>query len=293
MRLQHTWRQPKLNDMITEEQIKKANAFHELHKKDLLLLPNVWDALGASLVEYMDFPAVATASASIAWSNGYKDAEEIPFYIMLSAIKSIVTATQLPVTADIESGYAGSLPALKERIQMLLDAGIAGINIEDFDHQNKKFFSIEEQCERLQLIKTVACESGVPLFINARSDVFTKTNEVNDKKLEMFLQRGNAYLQSGADCIFAIGVKEKEALQKIVEELNCPVNVLFFPGVPDLSTLQQIGIRRISFGPNMLKLAVAAMKDFMQQLKDGRDTELIEKNNITSDFVSGLIDKNV
>ena len=107
------------------------------------------------------------------------------------------------------------------------------------------------------------------------------------------MQRASAYLQSGADCIFAIGVKEKEALQKIVEELNCPVNVLFFPGVPDLPTLQQIGVRRVSFGPNMLKLAVAAMKDFMQQLKEGRGLEFIEKNKVTSDFVSGLIDKNV
>jgi len=279
--------------MITEEQIQKTRAFHELHQKDLLLLPNIWDALGASLVEHMGFPAVATASASVAWSNGYKDAEQIPFYVALSQIKSIVNATSLPVTADIESGYSNSLPALKEKIQMLLDAGIAGINIEDFDHRNKKFFSIEEQCERLQLIKHVAKESGVPLFINARADVFAKTNDTDDKKLEMFLQRGKAYLQSGADCIFALGVKEEEALQTIVQELNCPVNVLFFPGVPDLSTLQRIGVRRVSFGPNLLKIAVAAMKNFMQQLKEGKGLELIEKNEVTSDFVSGLIGKNV
>jgi len=279
--------------MITEEQIQKTRAFHELHQKDLLLLPNIWDALGVSLVEHMGFPAVATASASVAWSNGYKDAEQIPFYVALSQIKSIVNATSLPVTADIESGYSNSLPALKEKIQMLLDAGIAGINIEDFDHRNKKFFSIEEQCERLQLIKHVAKESGVPLFINARADVFAKTNDTDDKKLEMFLQRGKAYLQSGADCIFALGVKEEEALQTIVQELNCPVNVLFFPGVPDLSTLQRIGVRRVSFGPNLLKIAVAAMKNFMQQLKEGKGLELIEKNEVTSDFVSGLIGKNV
>jgi 2-methylisocitrate lyase-like PEP mutase family enzyme len=279
--------------MITEEQIEKAKTFHRLHQNGLLLLPNIWDALGASLVEHMGFPAVATASASVAWSNGYKDAEQIPFYVALSQIKSIVNATSLPVTADIESGYSNSLPALKEKIRMLMDAGIVGINIEDFDHRNKKFFSIEEQCERLQLIKDVTKESGVPLFINARCDVFTKTNDESEKKLEAFLQRGKAYLQSGAECIFALAVKEKEALQTIVQELNCPVNVLFFPGVPDLSTLQQVGVRRVSFGPNLLKIAIAAMKNFMQQLKEGKGLEIIENNEVTSDFVSGLIGKNV
>lgn len=278
--------------MITEQQIQKAKAFRQLHEGGLLLLPNIWDALGASLVEHMGFPAVATASASLAWSNGYKDAEQIPFYMALSQIKSIVTATSLPVTADIESGYSGSLSALKEKIQMLLDAGIVGINIEDFDHRSKNFFSTEEQCERLQLIKNTADESGVPLFINARIDVFTKMNGTDEEKLESFLQRGRAYLQSGADCIFALGVKEREALQEIVRELNCPVNVLFFPGVPDLLTLQQIGVRRVSFGPNLLKIAVAAMKNFMQQLKEGKGLEIIEKNEVTSDFISGLIGKN-
>lgn len=277
--------------MITEKQIEKAKAFRELHQSGLLLLPNIWDALGASLVEHMGFPAVATASASVAWSNGYKDAEQIPFYVALSQIKSIVSATSLPVTADIESGYSNSLPALQEKIQMLLDAGIVGINIEDFDHRNRKFFSIEEQCERLQLIKDVAKESRVPLFINARCDVFAKTND--HKNLETFLHRTKAYLQSGADCIFAIGVKEKATLQTIVQELNCAVNVLFFPGVPDLSTLQQIGVRRVSFGPNLLKIAVAAMKNFMQQLKEGKSSEIIENNDVTSDFISDLTGKNV
>jgi 2-methylisocitrate lyase-like PEP mutase family enzyme len=242
----------------------------------------------------MGFPAIATASAAVSWSNGYKDAEQIPFDMALSTIKSIVNATQLPVTADIESGYSNSLSALKEKIQLLLDAGIVGINIEDYDHRNQTFFDVKEQCERLRLIKDTAKAMGIPLFVNARADVFTKANDTAaEKKLEAFLQRGKAYRQAGADCIFAIGVKEKEELQTIVQKLNCPVNVLFFPGVPHLSVLKEIGIRRVSFGPNLLKITVAAMKNFLQQLKEEKGLETIEKNEVTSDFVSSLISKNV
>ena len=135
-------------------QPEKGNLLNTLHHNGkLLVLPNIWDPLGAILLESLGYAAVATASASIAFSNGYPDGEKIPFKELLHILRKIINSVTIPVTADIESGYATNNAELKENIKMLLDAGIAGINFEDTNKDDKTIISIEAQCEKLSLIR--------------------------------------------------------------------------------------------------------------------------------------------
>src|SRR5215212_5032334 len=118
----------------TLSQQQKAKQFYDLHHSGkLLILPNIWDCLGAMLLEDLSYPAIATASASIAFTNGYDDGENIPFDVLLTLLKKIVSSVNVPVTADLESGYAENDIRLQENIKKLIDTGVVGINIEDVD----------------------------------------------------------------------------------------------------------------------------------------------------------------
>lgn len=136
---------------------QKAEHFHKLHHTGkILMLPNIWDTLGALLMESLEYPAVATASAAIAFANGYNDGEKIPFNDLLILLKKITDSVSVPVTADIESGYAGSDTQLQQNIKLIIDAGIVGINIEDTDNKTNKIQSVETQCNKIRLSKILS-----------------------------------------------------------------------------------------------------------------------------------------
>src|SRR5205809_6630447 len=154
-------------------QAEKAKQLYDLHHSGtLLILPNIWDVLGARLLEDLGYPAVATASASVAYSNGYNDGENIPFTDVLFILKRIAASVNIPVTADIESGYAQDEIQLEKNIRLLIEAGIVGINIEDTDKKTKALLPAAIQCEKIKRIKKIAGEMEVPLFINARTDCY-------------------------------------------------------------------------------------------------------------------------
>src|SRR5262249_40940639 len=119
---------------VVLSQQQKANQFRDLHHSGrLLILPNIWDPLGALLLENLGFHAVATASASVAFSNGYDDGENIPFNTLLTLLKRITASVNIPVSADIESGFAADEVTLKKNMRQLIETGIVGINVEDTD----------------------------------------------------------------------------------------------------------------------------------------------------------------
>lgn len=278
--------------MITNPiQTEKENRLHELHHNGtILVLPNIWDPLGAILLESLGYKAIATASASIAYSNGYQDGENIPFNDVLIILKKIVKSVKIPVTADIESGYAINNVSLKENIKRLLDTGIAGINFEDSKHGDARLISIQEQAEKINLIKNTASEMGSTLFINARTDIFIKDSLLSkEEKLSEAIKRGKAYKEAGADCFYPIFLKEKESIKTIISEVSLPVNILMSPGVPDFETLQEIGLARISLGPGFLKTAINTMKNIAEKLLNLEGMSEVTDNPITSDYLKNLI----
>lgn len=274
--------------MLTQQE--KVNAFYKLHHSGkLLILPNIWDSLGAMLLQDLGYPAIATASASVAFANGYDDGEHIPFTELLGILRKITSGVNVPVTADIESGYASNDVQLKNNILQLLDVGIAGINIEDTNKQTGSLRTVEEQCNRIKLIKDNCAEAGKQLFINARTDVYLRSHAEN--KLEETIKRGLAYKDAGADCFYPITMNKIDEIKQVVNAVQMPVNIIPVPGIPSLSELQSIGVARVSLGPSFLKTAVQAMKKLAVKLQQGEGIDDILGNEVTSAYLHGLVNK--
>ena len=276
-------------------QQNKAKQFYKLHHSGkMLVLPNIWDSLGAVLLESLQYPAIATASASMAFTNGYNDGENLPFNDFLTLLNKIAKSVAIPVTADIESGYASDDKQLKENIKQLISTGIVGINIEDSDKATNVLIPIEIQCNKIRLIKNVSAEMGISLFINARTDVYIHGEEFEtaESKLEETIKRGLAYKSAGADCFYPIVMRQEQDIKKTIKQLQMPINILTLPGIPELSTLNKMGVARVSLGPSFLKIAIRAMKDMAVKLKNYEGLPEITKNEITSDYLKDLVNKN-
>lgn len=276
-------------------QQEKYKIFYNLHHSDrLLILPNIWDPLSAILLESLSYPAVATASASVAFANGYDDGQHIPFEQLVTIVTRIVKSVNLPVSADIESGYAENQHGLKKNIKRLLKAGIVGINIEDTDKQTGLLMSVETQCQVIHTIRNEAEKMGLPLFINARSDVIIRGNEFStpESRLEETIKRGVAYKTAGASCFFPIAMKDTKDIKTVISEVSLPLNVSLLAGIADLNTLEELGVTRVSLGPSFLKIAIRAMHQLALKLKRKDGLDEIIGNEITTAFMKDLVNKN-
>lgn len=278
------------NTAIT--QAEKAKDLHNLHHTGkLLLLLNVWDVLGARLLEDIGYKAIATASAAVAYSNGYDDGEQIPFAEVLRILTAVANSVHVPVTADIESGYAEDEKQLEHNIRQLIKTGIAGINIEDTNKETHSLLPEEVQCRRIKLIKEIGLDMDVPLFINARTDTFIHAKNFHSAQqlVDETIRRGKAYKDAGADCFYPILMQEQAHIKTVVDELNMPLNILMISGIPNLQTLEQMGVARVSLGPGYLKYALKAMKDIALKLLRFEGIEEITGNDITSDYLKHLV----
>lgn len=253
------------------EQAKKAQTLLSLHTNgQLLILPNVWNPIGARMLEAKGFPAVATASAAIAESLGYADGEQIKVETMLEAVGRIARGVNVPVTADFEAGYSDTLEGLQENISHLLDTGAVGINFEDSFDDSSRLRPIPEQVERIKAVREAADRKGIHLVINARADSFFAEGFSSDEeRIEDVITRSNAYIQAGADCTYPVGRGDKETVKILRQRISAPINVLASAKTASLKELQEIGINRVSFGPYIFRSLLAkaaAMYDEVQKL---------------------------
>lgn len=266
---------------MKNEIVKKAELFLELHHSDkLLILPNIWDVIGAKLLESQGFNAIATASASIAFASGYNDGQEIKFDYLLNILSSICKSTKLPVSADIERGYAKTNDELSSNIKKLIKCGVVGINIEDSIIEGGDLVSIDQQCEKIKLIRKVSYKIGVPIIINARTDVFLCKN-FQGNKTEAAIMRGKSYIDAGADCFYPILCKTSN-LKEIKTQIDFPINVLATKDTIPITELEQLGISRLSLGPSLLKSALTKMKEVILSLKNYEGYETFTNPNIIS-----------
>ena len=236
-------------------QLEKAQLFKELHVKgNPLVLYNIWDAGSAKLAQEIGNKAIATSSWAVAHSHGYLDGEAIPFELVLANLKRIVAHVNLPVTIDIEAGYGKTPLEVQNTAAKIVAAGGIGINIEDQIIGRDDLYSCEDQCARIKAIKQLA----MPVFINARTDIFFKHSieTHNDKHLEEALFRANAYAKAGADGIFVPGLQDERLIKTLCELLPIPVNIML-QAPKDLSKL---GVARISYGPALYTQALESFK---------------------------------
>src|SRR5215213_8108560 len=252
-------------------QKEKAEAFKNLHvKRAPVILFNIWDAGSARTLEQAGAKAIATGSWSVAVAQGFEDGEKIPLELVLANIKRIADSVALPVTLDFETGYATDLLGLKENIRNVIAAGAIGINFEDRIIGAGGLHTIDDQSARIAAVREAADETSIPLFINARTDVFLKTypGKHDEGQLEEVLRRAAAYAEAGASGLFAPGLRDPELIEKLCERSPLPVNILVLPDTPPTKTMAQLGVARISHGAAPYRQMTEALKEAAQKALD-------------------------
>ena len=240
---------------------EKAETLRLLHHQpEILVLVNVWDVASARTVAALPgCRAIATASWSIAAAHGVPGRRADARDEMLAAAARIAAAVDLPVTADLESGYGEGPRDVGETIARALDAGIVGANIED------RHRPLEESAARVAAARERADAAGVPFVVNARLDMPVRsTGEVEEAVV-----RARAYLDAGADCIYPIRLTDTVVLEDVVGRIAAPVNVFGHPEGPSVAELEALGVARVSFGPGPMGAAMAALRSVGETLLSG------------------------
>ena len=228
-----------------------------------LVLPNAWDAWSARLVEEAGFAAVASSSAAVARSLGSDDHEALDVEAALAAAGRIVDAVSVPVTVDFESGY-GLAP--DQVAYGLLGAGAAGCNLEDSDHSRPgELRSVSDAAARIAGVRAAA---GDGLVINARVDTFARQRP---DALGEALERGRAYLDAGADCVYPITASSESDIAAMVDALGV-VNVLLSPASPSLARLAELGVARVSVGSRLFSIMTSQVGAVLTSLREGDDS---------------------
>jgi 2-methylisocitrate lyase-like PEP mutase family enzyme len=244
----------------------RAAAFHALHVPGTpLVLPNAWDAVSARLVEEAGAAAVATTSAGLVWALGAPDGERVDRDAALAAVGRIARAVTVPVSADIESGYAPDAEGVAGTVRAVLAAGAVGVNIEDAVHgaaAGGPLRGVAEQAERIAAAREAADTAGVPLFVNARIDTFLG----GAGGVDVTLERAAAFRAAGADGIFVPGAVDPGTVTELVAGVDAPLNVMAGPGAPPVAELAALGVARVSTGSGLAQAAHALVRRAAREL---------------------------
>ena len=246
-----------------DNQLEKIRLFKSLHIKGTpLVLFNIWDAGSAIAIEKSGAKALATGSFAVAAAHGYKDGEQLHFDLTLANLKRIIASVNLPVSFDLEGGYGVTLSEIQANALKVIEAGAVGLNLEDQIIGSKELYSITDQCSRIQAIRQAAEQASTPIFINAMTDIFFKSDPSthNETHLEEALRRASAYADSGANGFFAPGLQNIKLIEKLCRLAPIPINIMLFPDALSLQELIEAGVARISYGPAPYLQAMNALE---------------------------------
>lgn len=234
------------------ENSEKFRALHAPGK--LLILPNAWDAASARAAEDAGAAAIATSSAALAWCHGYPDGEALPAVVLIAAVEEIVRVVKVPVSVDSEGGYSSDPVKAASFVAALIEAGAAGINLEDGSAPP------ELLAAKIEAIKSTAKAKGTDIFINARVDVYLRNLVPDDAKLAEAIRRGKIYRDAGADGLFVPGLNDLAGIREVVGAVDLPFNSLVQKGLPPIAELKAAGVRRVSAGAGISRAAYGAAK---------------------------------
>ncbi|MGA7293054.1 MAG: isocitrate lyase/phosphoenolpyruvate mutase family protein [Terriglobales bacterium] len=252
-----------------ESQTNKAIQFRQLHRGPrVLILPNVWDVASARIFEDAGFPALATTSAGIAFSLGYPDGERIPREEMLARIARIARAVQIPLTADVESGYGSSAEDAAATTRELIQAGVVGMNLEDGSNRPEcPLVDLQLAVEKIRAAREAAMQMQGQIVVNARTDVYLLAGGNPDADYSEALRRLAAFREAGADCVFAPGLKDAETIRRLAEAVECPLNILGGPGTPSIPELAKLGVARVSVGSGPMRATLGLLRRMAEEIK--------------------------
>jgi len=232
-------------------QSEKARHFKSLHVPGKpVALYNIWDAGGAKALAKAGAAAIATGSWSVAAAHGYRDGEQIPLDFVVGIAGRIAQSVDLPLTVDFEGGYAADPETLTANVRRILSAGAVGINFEDQIVGGDGLYPISEQVERIRAVRRAGELEAVPLFLNARTDLFLKADATGHADLiEAALERGRAFAEAGADGFFVPGLAQPELIERVCRESSLPVNVMMRGELQRIDQVAGLGVARASYGP--------------------------------------------
>jgi len=250
-----------MSDQVLNERAERLLALHQ--PGNPVVLPTVWDAWSARLAVDAGFAALTVGSHPMADSVGKADQEGMTYDDVVTRVKQITAAVDVPVSVDIESGYAESPTIL---ITGLLEAGAVGLNIEDTVHsEGGRLRSSSEHAELVGALRKAADATGVHVVINARTDLFLRQDGDESDRVDRAIERLKEAAAAGADALYPVGRHDPDTLRRLATELPLPINAIALPDQDDPASFGPLGVGRISFGP------------FLQGVLSGRAKEILAR----------------
>ncbi len=264
--------------MISDKQKEKARIFSGMHKGNkMFVLPNVWNVGSAYVFEKQGFKAVATSSAGIAYDLGYPDGEDISFDDLLWIVEKIANRVDIPLSVDFERGYSETYEGIKDNARKLLLAGAVGFNIED-GLPDGTLNPLNIQIEKIKALSELKSELDIEFVINARTCAYWLNVADEEEKFKIAVERGNAFIKAGADCVFIPDVANETTVSKLVNKINAPINVLLNAAFNDFKKLEKIGIRRLSVGSYPVRYIYKEVIDMANKLYSGEVAKLLNND---------------
>lgn len=233
-----------MSDKNRHSQFQRFAALHV--PGDPLVLYNIWDVGSAQAVVRAGAKAIATGSHPVADASGFADGEGVPMEFAFANAERIVDSVDLPVTIDFEGGYAVEPEAAGRNVARLAETGAVGCNFEDQVIGGAGLHPLDLQCLWIEAIRAA---TGPDFFINARTDLFLKTDDHSESLVDEVIERGKAFADSGASGFFVPRLSDSHQIERVVREVRLPLNVIAFPGAPPKSEWASAGVARISHGP--------------------------------------------
>jgi 2-methylisocitrate lyase-like PEP mutase family enzyme len=262
-----------VNVSIPPEVVARANAqsrrLRELVRAPaILVMPGAYDTLSALFFEALGFLAVQGSSGGVAAANGVQDGEILPRDEFTEIYRRMARVVRIPVNADGVKGYGGP-DQVAETVRGLIGAGIAGMNLEDSDYRRPgeamRLVSVSDQLAKIRSLVATRRAQGSEFFLNARVDAFLVGGE-GPALLGEAIERGNAYAETGADCIFYVNAGDAQQIATLVREVNAPVSILADATSPPVQALEDLGVARVSYGTAFPRIALGALKRFSDVL---------------------------
>jgi 2-methylisocitrate lyase-like PEP mutase family enzyme len=271
---------------------ERAERFRALHlSPKTFVLPNAWDVPSARVFEDAGFPAVATSSAGVMVSLGYRDGEQIPRREYVAAVRRIADKLSVPLSADIVAGFGRSPRAVVATVRAVVDAGAVGINLEDQDPRTEGLIPLRRQLAKIRAVREFAESSGLPLVINARTDALSHGEGSPPERFREAVRRCRAFLEAGADCVYPMRLVAAEEIAAFVGEVPGPLNVMARAGLPPLDELERLGVRRVSFGPGASYAAMGLLRRIGREVLVERSFRSLLADALTFDELNRLAER--
>src|SRR4026209_1144364 len=260
---------------VANEKSKKLRDL--VRAPEILVMPGAYDVLSAILFEQMGFKAIQGTSGGIALALGYPDGEVMSRDLFVEVSGNFAAAVGVPFNADGERGY-GDEAGVSDTVRALVARGVAGMNLEDGAEKGKGgLVELSRQLRKIKAVMDTKRELGSEFFLNARVDSFHVITDNPKKAVDEAIQRGNAYAEAGADCIFYLFLHSAEIIGRLAKEVKAPISILAGPQSPNVQQLQDLGVARVRYGSGFTKAAITATRRFAQEILEKGTCNLLKE----------------